>query len=193
MAQAYTAGGGGFAREDVQARLTIRPPRPTSSCESEATDYQLIVEQVILPLITNSTRPTRLLLAGYSAGSLAASRFRRPTSLPPTSPISLSYLLISYPLSVIRFLALFHSSTFHAALAELARSGAPVLALYGDGDQFTGVAKYDAWAARMGAQGGAGWNSVLVEGADHFWQERERKGELLAAVRGWSGKGHDAA
>lgn len=67
------------------------------------------------------------------------------------------------------------------------RSGAPVLAVYGDGDQFTGVGKYDAWAAKLASEeGGAGWRSRQVEGADHFWQDRERKAELVAEVRGWA-------
>lgn len=56
--------------------------------------------------------------------------------------------------------------------------------MYGDGDQFTGVAKYEAWAGRLGVEA-EGWRSRLVEGADHFWQDRGRKGEMVAEVRGW--------
>lgn len=157
------------------------------SCEPEASDYQHVAERILLPLITNPSRPTRLLLAGYSAGSLAASRFRLPNtaaSSPLPLSLSISYLLISYPLSVLPFLTLLRSSTFHASLAELARSDAPVLAVHGDGDQFTGVARYEAWARRL-SEAGRGWKSIVVEGADHFWRDGAKKGELVAEVRGW--------
>lgn len=135
------------------------------------------MERVILPL-----SPTRLLLAGYSAGSLAASS-SGAEAIPATC--SICYLLISYPLSVLPFLTFFRSSSFHSALATLIATGAPVLAVFGDGDQFTGEAKYRAWADSLSKIEGGAWTSVEIEDADHFWQRRERKQELLATVERW--------
>lgn len=148
-------------------------------------------EQVLAPLASPSTPDspgaTRVLLAGYSAGCLAASMFPSlPSPSLEPSQFTFEYLLISYPLSVVLLLTLYRSSAFHAALSALARSGAPVLALFGDSDQFTAVDKFRAWAAAAQEGGGHdGWKAVEVEGADHFWREADKRRAMLKAVSNW--------
>jgi uncharacterized protein len=109
--------------------------------------------------------------------------------------------LISYPLSVSWALTFFHSATFDRALREVVESGKEeVLEIHGDGDQFTGVERYRARARELrqlgasasSAEGGEEgqevrnrWKSVEVDGADHFWSEREGKERLLHEVREW--------
>lgn len=63
-------------------------------------------------------------------------------------------------------------------------SGVRVLAVYGDGDTFTGVKKYRRWRERMMATS-ASWSGVEVEGAGHFWHEAGVMEELEGAVRTW--------
>ncbi|GAA6030090.1 hypothetical protein JCM8097_009250 [Rhodosporidiobolus ruineniae] len=163
---------------------------------AEADDYRELVDQVVLPLFSRpsstsdsssiepSSKPLELLLCGYSFGSLAAS------ACPPSSDplIRTSYLLLSYPLSVLWALCFFRSSPFTSALDTLVRRGENrVLAIYGDKDQFSGVEKLRAWSARLEKEAGDGgrFKVLEIEGADHFWREKEKKRAMLASVEAW--------
>lgn len=152
----------------------------------EAEDYEALVNTVLLPLFPPTpTQPLKLLLAGYSFGSLAASSCPTP-SFP--QPIQTYRLLISYPLSVTWALTLFRSSTFTSALDQtVAKGQEDVLAIWGDQDQFTAVGKFRSWDERVkGVDEGRGkWSGREVEGADHFWRTREVKREMLQAVVEW--------
>ncbi|PRQ77425.1 Alpha/Beta hydrolase fold, partial [Rhodotorula toruloides] len=133
-----------------------------------------------------------LLLCGYSFGSLAASACP-PPSPPPSHPharLTTSYLLISYPLSVIWALTLFRSGPFTTALRETVERGDErVLAIFGDRDQFSAVEKLRKWAGELETvaegSGNKTWQAVEIEGADHFWLDRAPKIELLETVRAW--------
>ncbi|GAA5850865.1 hypothetical protein JCM8547_009113 [Rhodosporidiobolus lusitaniae] len=174
-----------------------RSGRASWSGEPEADDFRCLVDHVVLPLFSSlasssssSQAPApakakkQLLLAGYSFGALAAS-----SCPPPSDPsIQTSYLLISYPLSVMWALCSFRSSPFSAALKERVREGKTrVLAVYGDGDQFSAVGKLRGWAEGLkrveGTEGSS--TAVEVEGADHFWREKEKKKRMLEAVHSW--------
>lgn len=132
-------------------------------------------------------RTVDLLLCGYSFGALAAS------SCPPPLPTSVcavrtSYLLISYPLSVTWALTFLQSGPFTKALRDLVQRGENrVLAIFGDQDQFSAVAKLRAWAKGLEeVEGSEGrWSAVEVSGADHFWRDRRTKGALLEEVGRW--------
>ncbi|GAA5863431.1 hypothetical protein JCM1840_007525 [Sporobolomyces johnsonii] len=166
----------------------------------EAEDYQRILHNVLLPLLSPSSASSAaasvesapptiydLLLCGYSFGSLAASACPAP---PPTSAASFRtrYLLVSYPLSVLWALCSFRSSTFTTALRTMIQKGEHrTLAIFGDGDQFSSVGKFRRWSDELGKEAGSTgrWQAVEVEGADHFWGDRAKKRELLEAVRKW--------
>ncbi|GAA5826105.1 hypothetical protein JCM11251_007167 [Rhodosporidiobolus azoricus] len=178
---------------------------------AEAEDYRELVREVVLPLILppastapssmapdNTAQPTReqqqqnlnLLLCGYSFGSLAASSCPPPHTLPshPHLTLRTSYLLISYPISVLWALTLFRSSSFTTALQSLVHKGENrVLAVYGDQDQFSAVEKLRAWSEGLKKEqaNGGRFRVVEVEGADHFWQKRTKKREMLDAVASW--------
>lgn len=111
-----------------------------------------------------------LLLVGYSAGALAASRF--VPSPPHSLALRTRYILLSYPLSVLFALTALHSSTFTQSLQERVKSGCSILVLFGTRDQFTGVDKYRAWATQLASQPGSRFKAVEIEGADHFWSDK---------------------
>jgi len=118
-------------------------------------------------------------LQGYSHGSLIA-------SLHPVlpAPIKTSHVLISYPLGPRGWLTLFHTSTYTSKLKELIHdSTANVLVLFGDRDEFTAGAKYEAWSKELEheATGMGSLNVVKIANATHFWSGRERQklGQVL--------------
>ena len=66
----------------------------------------------------------------------------------------------------------------------------PLLILYGDYDQFTGTARYEAWVKSLQEVGNVpSGNTVVahtkIEGGDHFWQG-EALDRLLDEVEKWT-------
>jgi len=61
-------------------------------------------------------------------------------------------------------------------------AGARVLAVYGDGDTFTGIRKYRKWREKME---GERWRGVEVGGAGHFWREEGVMEVLVGQVEEW--------
>jgi alpha/beta superfamily hydrolase len=182
----------------------------TNSGAAEAEDFRELVDNVVLPLFsssrstlpsassnqptTPSPRTVELLLCGYSFGALAASSCLPPTSI-SNLHIQTSYLLISYPLSVMWALSFFQSRRYTEALHTLVKHGGNrVLAVFGDNDQFSAIAKLRGWA--MGLEEVAGeegrWSAVEVSGADHFWRDQSTKAALLDEVRRWLAGAEDA-
>lgn len=155
-----------------------------------------MLEEVLLPAVLDGVRAgpqgppakLRILLAGYSHGSLAASACSPPTHLPdhPNLTISTSYLLLSYPLSIMWALCAFRTHTFTSALEQRVKGeeGERVFAVFGDRDQFTGVERYRQWALRLG-EGTEAFRAREVEGADHFWRDERVKEELLLEIKLW--------
>ncbi|GAA5855368.1 hypothetical protein JCM9279_001700 [Rhodotorula babjevae] len=184
---------------------------------AEAADFRELVDDLVLPLLlpppgapsllpsppddTASSTPYDLLLCGYSFGSLAASSCPPPAAPPshPSAALRASYLLLSYPLSVLWALTALHTAAPTSALRSLVAHGeARVLAVHGTEDDFSGVERLRGWAgelervAAMEGRDGA-WRAVEVEGADHFWRDRERKREMLEAARSWVREGLEAS
>jgi hypothetical protein len=101
-------------------------------------------------------------------------------------------LFISYPLSVLWALTLFHSSTFTSGLKSLVEGkveeeegeGRRIMSVWGDGDQFTGVEKYRNWSKSFEGAGKA-WRAVEVSGADHFWGGEGKREEMIGEVLRW--------
>lgn len=150
-----------------------------------------MLDEVLLPAVLpnpNGSTPRRLkvVLAGYSYGSLAASACPPPEAPRdmPQFQIEASYLLISYPLSVMWALCAFQAGSFARALTTRIEGDQDekVLAIFGDGDQFTGVDRYRTWVADLSSER---FHAVEVKGADHFWRDRRVKGELLEQVLQW--------
>lgn len=80
--------------------------------------------------------------------------------------------------------------TVHGASQPVASH---VLAIYGDQDQFTGLASYDAWTkecsslapSTSGAEGGSTFQHVLIKGADHFYRSGRAVDALDKAIVEW--------
>jgi alpha/beta superfamily hydrolase len=191
-----------FTPSPFNNRLTF--PRHRGS--TEADDYRQLVWDLVLPLLfppetapespESSSTERELLLCGYSFGSLAASACP-PPSLPPSHPharLTTSYLLISYPLSVLWALTFFRSGPFTTALREtVMRGNERILTVFGDRDQFSGVEKLRKWAGELDelaqGSGNRSWKAIEIEGADHFWLDRAQKIELLETIKAWVRRG----
>ncbi|VDB85659.1 unnamed protein product [Peniophora sp. CBMAI 1063] len=127
-------------------------------------------------------------LIGYSNGCLS-------TSLHPVlaSPIRTSHVLISYPLDVRGWLTLFNGRQFQSRLEELVwRPDSRMLLVFGDRDEFTGVASYEKWSATLQelaspdatTSDASHLKVVRVDGGSHFWGGRALR-SLLAAIEGF--------
>ncbi|KAG0189174.1 hypothetical protein DFQ28_003753 [Apophysomyces sp. BC1034] len=136
---------------------------------SEREDYQTVVDY----LTEQYPKLSRLILCGYSYGSMIASTIR------PAS-VSCSYLLISYPLSVMWLLATMKYSYFRAEAKKLLQDQEDCLLLFGSKDQFTGVNSYQKWFKTITSEQ---VDQVMIEGADHFWFHNEER--LITEVDRW--------
>jgi len=139
-----------------------------------------------------------LVLLGYSHGCIPISHIK-----PLPAPLKTRYVLLSYPLTVLPFITLFNHKTHAAALNSLVKELAdtvssssspipsPLLVLYGDHDQFTGIARYEAWVKSLQELGNIpSGNTVIadakVAGGDHFWQDMALD-HMLIEVDKWTG------
>jgi hypothetical protein len=103
---------------------------------------------------------------------------------------------------VLPFITLFNQNTHTKALtslvAELANTISsspsptppPLLILYGDHDQFTGMARYEAWVKSLQEVGNLpSGNTVVaytkIEDGDHFWRG-EALDHMLIEVEKWT-------
>lgn len=123
---------------------------------------------------------------GYSYGSLIVSL------QPVLASLRTSHVIISYPLAPRSWLTAFRGGRYNAALHDLVRArGANVLVLYGDHDEFTSAASYDAWVNGLrvvneeGGHSDATLKVVKVEGASHFWREDDAVEGLLDTMSSW--------
>ncbi|KDQ56986.1 hypothetical protein JAAARDRAFT_131498 [Jaapia argillacea MUCL 33604] len=127
-----------------------------------------------------------VVILGYSHGSLIASLH---PSLPP--PVQIHHILLSYPLGPRSWLTAFRSSTYASALSDLiADPSSDILVIYGDRDEFTGIASYQTWAEELKRQAaGAGKGKLQVQridGGSHFWfHQAEIQSSLQQVVRAW--------
>ncbi|KZT67472.1 alpha/beta-hydrolase [Daedalea quercina L-15889] len=122
-----------------------------------------------------------VVLVGYSYGSLIASMH------PLLSQPKVSHIIVSYPLGVRHWLTAFRGGSYNTALIELVHNPqARVLILYGDHDDFTALEAYEAWARTLTeAAETSALKIVKVEGATHFWRERDARAKLVETVEAW--------
>ncbi|KAI8062144.1 Alpha/Beta hydrolase protein [Gongronella butleri] len=125
---------------------------------AEQRNYQAVVDHVLKQYPNLS----HLFLCGYSYGSMIASSVR-------VESVPTSHILISYPLSVRWALATTKNGYFKEKVAELLAGPERTLILHGTSDQFTGASAYDSWLASVGDN----VDRRIVDGADHFWFDRE--------------------
>lgn len=147
----------------------------------EAEDYQKVVDYYTQKLASTSESSSLqdILYCGYSAGSLSA------TMCTPHPVARTRYLLISYPLSVMWALTLFRPHAFSTRLTALARDAQlPLMFIRGDRDQFTGDSKYATWEKTL-LEGSRQTLFSKIEGADHFWSDREHLRKMLDNVTAW--------
>ncbi|GAA5873349.1 hypothetical protein JCM3774_005951 [Rhodotorula dairenensis] len=161
---------------------------------AEAHDYAFILRDVLLPIVlppdaAGTPQTVSLLLAGYSYGSLAASACPPPDKIGDVR-FETSYLLISYPLSVAWALCALQTAFFTSALSTRTLDHR-VLAVYGDQDQFTAIAKFRQWATDLGQQFDL-FRSIEIAGADHFWRQRDSKRQLLSTICAWLSRDGEA-
>lgn len=170
------------ARPSRASPLPLRARANKPSGIPEASDYEILFSTLLLPL-----SPPHVLLAGYSFGALAAS------ICAPPAGVRTSYLLLSYPLSVLWALTGFRASPFVRGLEEGVKRGRTTgerwLVVWGDEDQFTGVERLREWGGRLREMGGGGVEVLEVEGADHFWGARGRKRGMMEGVMRWLEEG----
>ncbi|EIW57676.1 alpha/beta-hydrolase [Trametes versicolor FP-101664 SS1] len=141
-------------------------------------------------VLSNSPELSKLVIVGYSHGSLIA-------SMHPVLPdLDTSHILLSYPLGPRHWLTAFHTHWYTTALRDLVRDPkSNVLVIYSDGDNFTAVESYDAWAqglkdlhvaeAQDVAEAHGKLEVVEIAGASHFWREPPAVRRLLDVVRTW--------
>lgn len=185
----------------------------------EAEDYESVVRYYVDRAFPTSSgtstgsppagspRTLDLLLCGYSAGSLSASRCFHDSPPPPSAScfsgvrVRIRHVLVSYPLSVLWALTSLRAGPFTSALGRLvARTARPdshddndggiaggakqdaVLSVRGTADQFTGDAKYRAWEARLrGMSGSAVPSSINADGGPGP-QSQSQGGTTFASV-----------
>ena len=144
---------------------------------------------------------------GYSHGSLIASQHppftaslaspSESSTISNSNPIPTAHILLSYPLSPLPFLTLFHTRTYRSALTALIQSpDSRVLVLFGDRDEFTSGENYETWSEElqreMHVAGMEHHNIeanrklciVRVEGANHFWAHG-KLAEMCESIEQW--------
>ncbi|KAH7884613.1 Alpha/Beta hydrolase protein [Phlebopus sp. FC_14] len=155
---------------------------PSFTGELEGKDLQALVQR----FLEERQEIKSVTFIGYSHGSLVA-------TLHPALPshIKTSYVLLSYPLSPRGLLTMFHTSTYLSALRSLLlEASVSMLIIYGDKDDFTSKAKYDAWAERIRKTEDtkAQLEIISVARADHFWHEESTRASLKTTLESWLAK-----
>ncbi|KAF9446303.1 alpha/beta-hydrolase [Macrolepiota fuliginosa MF-IS2] len=145
---------------------------------SEAEDLKALV-QWALSQIENITS---VVFIGYSHGSLISTLH---PALP--APIRTSHVLLSYPLGPRGWLTLFRTSYYQDQLEGLLKDDrSNILAIFGDGDEFTSISSYKEWTEKLkeAVQGSDRLRIVEIENASHFWRGRSGL-ELGQVLRRW--------
>ena len=126
-------------------------------------------------------------MQGYSYGSLITSLF---PLFAEDSHITVSHILLSYPLGPRSWLTAFRGKHYTTTLNTLLYdSRSNVLVVYGDRDEFTSVENYDTWVETLRGQTSAEGTGKLqiarVAGANHFWNDQIAQDTLLRTIRDW--------
>ncbi|CAG8608215.1 6837_t:CDS:2, partial [Ambispora gerdemannii] len=170
--------------------------RNTWSGEAETSDYNTMLQflgnrgkDLNSDRIIMEIPPIKeIIIAGYSYGSLIATTLSPITITSNTSPIPIpiSFILISYPLSVIWFLTFFRGSKYSQHMKSLLdNNNSRVLFVYGTSDQFTGVNAYKKWIKDNKIEERNMWSVRELRGGDHFWFGRGMEEKLLHVLEEW--------
>ncbi|CAG8456023.1 9290_t:CDS:2 [Paraglomus brasilianum] len=123
---------------------------------------------------------SEIIIVGYSYGSLIA------TSLSSyTTSVPLSFVIISYPYSVIWFLTFFCTSQYLTCFGDLVSSDERILFVYGDSDQFTGVRKYRRLVEDCHLSEKPNWTVRELDDIDHFWYGTGMEAALIGVLDEW--------
>ncbi|CAG8528906.1 6257_t:CDS:2 [Ambispora leptoticha] len=178
--------------------------RNTWSGEAEAGDYNTMLQ--FLANCGKDLNSSRIIMeippiketivAGYSYGSLIATTLSSITNTSNTSPFPfpISFILISYPLSVIWFLTFFRGSKYSQHMKSLLdnNNNCRVLFVYGTSDQFTGVNAYKKWIRESKVEERSMWSLRELSGVDHFFFGEGMEEKLLHVLEEWIvGDGND--
>lgn len=162
-----------LAREGfTTVRFNARGVAPSTGRTSwrglkEKADLEAVCQYVLTQL---EEPPARLVLIGYSHGSVVAS------AVAGEMPEVLAYAAIAYPFSVAWALTLFHQGRFLAAASQ---GGKPKLFLMGTEDNFTGIGAFRAKVKALPSP----LEVVEIKGADHFFFGIEHK--VWEPIHGW--------
>ncbi|KAI8098880.1 Alpha/Beta hydrolase protein [Halteromyces radiatus] len=142
----------------------------------EQKDYQAVVNYLLTNNDIRQDYPTisHLVICGYSYGSMIAASIRE-------SRVPTSYVLISYPLRVIWALSTTKMFYFKSQANQLLQSSScPVLLIYGDQDQFTGIRAYRSWLSTITSDK---VDNRVIKDSDHFWMDNEN--QLIDEIHSW--------
>lgn len=121
---------------------------------------------------------SRVLLCGYSAGSLAA------TCCPPPEGYRTRYVTISYPISWLSALTLLRTAPFTSAIDRILKTpSTPFLSIRGTQDQLVSNVNFQKWEKTLLA--GPHVKTAVIGGGDHFWRDEKHLNKLLKEVDSW--------
>lgn len=140
---------------------------PSFSALAEVEDLKCLVQALVQEL-NSEGHIDHVTLLGYSHGGISVSH-HPPMLKVSDGEVRVSHIILSYPLSPMPLLTLFHHGTHATALQTLVKDpGSNVLIVYGTRDQFTAEGKYDAWSQLL-RDDSPRLEVKKVEDADHFW------------------------
>ncbi|KAH7102807.1 Alpha/Beta hydrolase protein [Auriculariales sp. MPI-PUGE-AT-0066] len=152
--------------------------RASFNGQAEVDDLLELVQHTIQQAFSDVRR---LVLIGYSHGSMICSRF----PLNALGQVQVHHVLLSYPLAYRGVLTLFSAGTYQKALTTLlAEPGSRVLIIHGDRDDFTSTSKYNSWTEDLKTHAKGSLMVEVVNGATHFWVGQYRA-KLRSAVVEW--------
>lgn len=146
------------------------------------------VVHICQQLLLDHPNIRKILLVGYSYGSLITTSASADAALPPE--LILGTISIAPPFGVQHWLLLFQSS-YHTRRAAAAVHQ-PRLFLIGNQDNFTTVETFQQTIQRDyggGTEEGSLVSTVIVDGVDHFWRRREK--DIVRVIRQWLLEQHD--
>ncbi|CAG8452548.1 6776_t:CDS:2 [Paraglomus occultum] len=153
---------------------------------AECDDYRTMVDflanqgEISGKRILHIPPVSEIVIVGYSYGSLMA------TSLSSyTTSVPLSFVIISYPYSVIWFLTFFCTSQYLTCFGDLVASDESVLFVYGDSDQFTSVRKYRRLVEDCHLTEKPNWTVRELDDIDHFWYGTGMETALIDVLKEW--------
>ncbi|CAG8479046.1 7998_t:CDS:2 [Funneliformis mosseae] len=160
--------------------------RTSWSGEPECDDFRTILKFLENPVKINGVeipKISHIIIIGYSYGSLIASSL---ASSQTQYTFTISYILISLPLSVMWFLTFFHSSVYSAHLKNLLSSvSTKVLFIFGDSDQFTRASKYKQWIKDNNVLENERWTVAKLKNVDHFFVYQQMEDALIDVIKKW--------